>query len=130
VFALVALLVTVKVELPDWSAVNEADPDSPVPDTAIVSVPLFAAVGVPHEVVEPFVVRNFPELPVCAGAKLSKAPVAVVEFVPPFAIGKVPDTWVVKPTLPYDGAVVTPPESKTLPVATPANLLRVVEPDA
>ena len=36
----VALLVTVNVELPDALAVNEADPDRPVPETAIVNVPL------------------------------------------------------------------------------------------
>ena len=46
VFALVALDVTVKVELPDWFAVNEAEPDKPVPDTFIVSVPLLTVVGV------------------------------------------------------------------------------------
>lgn len=40
VFKLVALDVTVNVELPAWLAVNEAEPDKPVPDTAIVSVPL------------------------------------------------------------------------------------------
>ena len=40
VFKLVALDVTVNVELPDWLAVNVAEPDKPVPDTAIVSVPL------------------------------------------------------------------------------------------
>ena len=46
VFALVAFDVTVKVELPDWFAVNDAEPDKPVPDTAIVSVPLPTNAGV------------------------------------------------------------------------------------
>ena len=46
VFALVALDVTVKVELPDWLAVNVAEPDRPVPDTAIVRVPSLTAAGV------------------------------------------------------------------------------------
>ena len=46
VFALVAFDVTVKVALPAWLAVNVAEPDNPVPDTFIVSVPLLAAVGV------------------------------------------------------------------------------------
>lgn len=40
VFALVALDVTVNVALPDWLAVKDAEPESPVPDTARVSVPL------------------------------------------------------------------------------------------
>ena len=40
VFKLVAFEVTVKVEEPAWLAVNVAEPDRPVPDTAIVSVPL------------------------------------------------------------------------------------------
>ena len=46
VFALVAFDATVNVELPDWLAVNVAEPDRPVPETAIVNVPLltFAAV--------------------------------------------------------------------------------------
>ena len=44
VFALVALDVTVKVLLPDWLAVNDAEPDKPVPDTPSVSVP-FPIVG-------------------------------------------------------------------------------------
>jgi hypothetical protein len=36
-----ALEVTVNVTLLDESAVNEAEPDKPVPDVAIVKVPLF-----------------------------------------------------------------------------------------
>jgi hypothetical protein len=43
VFALVALDVTVNELAPAWLAVNEAEPDRPVPDTAIVNAPLFAA---------------------------------------------------------------------------------------
>jgi hypothetical protein len=46
VLALVALEVTVKVEAPDWLAVNVAEPDRPVPDTPIVKVPLLTVVGV------------------------------------------------------------------------------------
>lgn len=46
VLALVALEVTVNVEFPDWLAVNEALPDKPVPDTAIVNVPLLTVAGV------------------------------------------------------------------------------------
>ena len=38
-----AFEVTVNVLLPDWSAVNVAEPDNPVPDTFIVNVPLFGA---------------------------------------------------------------------------------------
>lgn len=40
VLALVALEVIVKVDAPDWLAVNVADPDNPVPETPIVNVPL------------------------------------------------------------------------------------------
>ncbi len=49
VLALVALDVTVNVELPDWLAVNVAEPDRPVPDTAIVSVPLLTAGSVDQD---------------------------------------------------------------------------------
>jgi hypothetical protein len=50
VFALVAFEVTVNVLEVDWLAVNVAEPDRPVPDTAIVNVPLLAAaVAATHE---------------------------------------------------------------------------------
>ena len=39
VFPDVALLVTVKVVLPDWLAVKDALPDRPVPDVLSVRVP-------------------------------------------------------------------------------------------
>ena len=41
VFALVAFDVTVNVELPDWFAVNDAEPLRPVPEVFNVRVPLF-----------------------------------------------------------------------------------------
>jgi hypothetical protein len=37
-----ALDVTVNVLLPDWFAVNVAEPEIPVPDVPIVKVPSFA----------------------------------------------------------------------------------------
>ena len=40
VLALVAFEVTVNVEAPLWLAVNVAEPESPTPDTPILSVPL------------------------------------------------------------------------------------------
>ena len=49
VFADVALDVTVKVEVVAWLAVNVAEPDKPVPDTAKVNVPLFATGAVTQE---------------------------------------------------------------------------------
>ena len=49
VFKLVALDVTVNVAALAWLAVNVCDPDKPVPETAIVNVPLFATVGATHE---------------------------------------------------------------------------------
>jgi hypothetical protein len=42
------------------------------------------------------------------------------------ASGRMPDMAVVSETLPHAGAVVTPPESSTLPVAMSANLARDV----
>ena len=45
---------------------------------------------------------------------------------PPLAAGKIPETWVVNPTLPQDEAVATPPEINTLPVATEASADRVL----
>ena len=51
-------------------------------------------------------------------------------LVPPFALGKMPLTWVVNPTLPQLETVVTPPEISTFPVATDASLESVVLADA
>ena len=53
-------------------------------------------------------------------------PVDVVTPVPPLATGRVPETCVVRPTLPHEGAVFTPPEIRALPVATSASLERAV----
>lgn len=47
-------------------------------------------------------------------------------FVPPLASGRMPDIAAVSETLPHAGAVVTPPESSTLPVAISANFANVV----
>ena len=46
VLAFVALEVTVNVAALDWLAVNVCEPDKPVPDTFIVSVPLFTLAAV------------------------------------------------------------------------------------
>ena len=53
-----------------------------------------------------------------------------MRFVPPLAIGRVPDTCVVRPILPHEGATPTPPEISALPVATSASFDRVVVPEA
>ena len=50
-----------------------------------------------------------------------------MRFVPPLAVGNVPETCVVRPILPHDGAVDTPPEISALPVATSAKADRAVE---
>jgi hypothetical protein len=67
VFRLVALDVTVNVALPAWLAVNVCEPDKPVPDTAIVSVPLFTPAAVEattHEgAAAPLAWRIYPEVP-------------------------------------------------------------------
>lgn len=49
-----------------------------------------------------------------------------VLFVPPFAIGSTPLTWVVRPILPHAGAIPTPPEMSALPVATSGSFPNVV----
>ena len=46
VFRLVAFDATVNVAAPAWLAVKVCDPDKPVPDTFIVSVPLFTPAAV------------------------------------------------------------------------------------
>ena len=64
VLALVAFEVTVKVEEPDWLAVNVAEPDSPVPDTPIVKVPLLTVVGVVQlGAAAPLEVNTCPDVP-------------------------------------------------------------------
>ena len=88
VLAFVALLVTVNVLPPAWSAVNDADPESPVPETPIVSVPLFGEGTASQEATLPFVVRYSPLLPVCEGSNALIALEAVVSPVPPEAIGR------------------------------------------
>lgn len=65
-----------------------------------------------------------------ADKTLFPVPVDVVTPDPPFATGRVPETWVVNPIFPYRGAVPTPPDIKAFPVATPANLVSVVAPEA
>ena len=57
-------------------------------------------------------------------AKTRFAVPTVAAPVPPLAMGRTPDTWVVRPTLPQLGAVVAPPEIRALPVATAVSLDR------
>ena len=57
VLALVALEVTVNDEFPDWFAVNEAEPDSPVPETARVNVPSPGEGTAAQEAAVPLVVK-------------------------------------------------------------------------
>ena len=52
---------------------------------------------------------------------------AAVPLVPPFATGRVPLTWVVRPTFPQLGVV---PEIRTLPAAAAINDARVPVPEA
>ena len=46
------------------------------------------------------------------------------------ATGRVPETWVVRPSLPQAGAALVPPESRALPAATSASLERAVVEEA
>ena len=64
VFAFVAFDVTVKVTLLAWLAVNVCDPESPVPATASVKVPLFGVLTATHEGAEaPFDCNTYPAVP-------------------------------------------------------------------
>jgi len=53
-----------------------------------------------------------------------------VSPVPPFAVGNTPVTTVERLTLPQEGATPTPPESKTLPMATSLRRAKVVDESA
>ena len=57
-------------------------------------------------------------------------PVDVVAPVPPFATGRVPLTCDVRPILPQDGAIPTPPEMSALPAATSLRRANVVDDEA
>ena len=57
-------------------------------------------------------------------------PVDDVTPVPPLATGRVPDTCVVNPTLPQDGATPVPPDINVFPVAILASFAKVVAPEA
>jgi hypothetical protein len=85
---------------------------------AHVSTPVIDPVAATEIVVADDVVHNTPPAP------------NDVTPVPPFAIGRVPLTCVVKPTFPQLGDVVTPPEIITFPVATAVNAVSVVAADA
>ena len=64
VFALVALDVTVNVELPDWLAVKVAEPERPVPAVVSVNVPSFATLGLTQVGAEvPFDCSTWPDVP-------------------------------------------------------------------
>ena len=68
----------------------------------------------PQEALVPSVVRYLPPLPVCVGNKALIAFAAVVEPVPPLAIGNVPVIALVelKLTAPQDGAAEPAPDFK------------------
>ena len=87
-----------------------AKTNDPVPVSSVTAVARFADDGVPSHVATP-------------------EPNEVIP-VPPFATGSVPDTCVVSPIFPHDGAVPIPPDISAFPVATPASLASVVEPEA
>ena len=84
VFALVALDVTVNVELPDWLAVKEADPDKPVPETAMDNVPLLTLAAVVAVVALPdraAVIVPAVKLPEASRATMAEAVFALVAVV-------------------------------------------------
>jgi hypothetical protein len=78
--------------------------------------------AVDHDVFVPSVVKNLPELPVCEGSRLLRAPLAVVEPVPPLATFKVPAMVIVPlETIgpPLVVSPVVPPETLTLETPPP-----------
>ena len=66
------------------------------------------------------------DLRLMARAKSARVPTPV----PPLAAGRMPVTWVVRPTLPQVGAAPAPPARRALPVAVAVSRLRVVVPEA
>ncbi len=83
VLAFVAFDVTVNVALPDWLAVNVCDPDRPVPDTFIVSVPLLTLDAVVAVDALPFkaaVIVPALKLPEPSRATMAPAVLAFVAF--------------------------------------------------
>ena len=101
----------------------------PLPVTLVPVGISFVAVAVP--VVAKLVPSKVSAEPVANAlvllAYVTPLAVKLVKFVPPFAVGNVPLTWVVRPILPQLGAVVTPPDITAFPVATSASLDSVVE---
>jgi hypothetical protein len=84
VFALVALDVTVNVAAVDWLAVKVCDPDKPVPDTAIVNVPLLTLAAVVAVVAFPLnaaVIVPAVKLPEASRATMAEAVFALVAVV-------------------------------------------------
>jgi hypothetical protein len=87
-----------------------ANTNAPVPVSSVTAARKLSLEGVPSQVATPAPKADIP--------------------VPPLAAGKTPDTWVVKPIFPYEGATPIPPEIRALPVATSASFEMAVTPDA
>lgn len=82
VFALVALLVTVKVAAVLWLAVKVCEPERPVPDTFIVNVPfwtLFAVVAVVARVANVANVARVASVAVVAKVAVVAEPAAILD---------------------------------------------------
>lgn len=102
VFRLVAFDVTVNVELPDWLAVNVADPDKPVPDTAMDSVPLLTLAAVVAVVALPLsaaVIVPAAKLPDASRATMAEAVLTEVAVVA--ALGMLVEAVMAPVPLPY-----------------------------
>lgn len=102
VFRLVAFDVTVNVELPDWLAVNDAEPDRPVPDTAMDSVPLLTLAAVVAVVALPLsaaVIVPAVKLPEASRATMAEAVLAEVAVVA--ALGMLVEAVMAPVPLPY-----------------------------
>lgn len=102
VFAFVALDVTVKVAAEDWLAVKVCDPDKPVPDTFMVSVPLLTFAAVVAVLAFPFrlaVIVPAEKLPDPSRATMADAVFALVAVVA--ALGMLVEAVKAPVPLPY-----------------------------
>ena len=102
VFAFVAFDATVNVELPDWLAVKVAEPDRPVPETAIDSVPLLTFAAVVAVLALPFklaVMVPAEKLPDASRATIAEAVLASVAVVA--ALGMLVEAVMAPVPLPY-----------------------------
>ena len=116
VLASVAFDATVKDEEPDWLAEKVAEPDNPVPDTAIVNVPLFTVGTSEVSAIVPVVAGIVMVVVPAAAAALN----TVVPDVDPLKVAPAPPTvGVVNDGLVSDGLLLKTTEPEPVDEVTP-----------